>query len=123
MFVEDVECIVVEMDSMVLEVELFGYFNWNYLCYVEWVVVRVVIYNVVDCNGDFYIVVNNDVVVYGDVEFGNLLLLLVEKCCFQLLCEYFNLILEDFDVVFGLNLIYDGMLVLVMMGGVVVIVD
>ena len=123
MSVEDAERIAVEMDSTASEAELLGYLNRNYPRYVERVVARAAIYNVVDRNGDFYTVVNNDVVVYGDAEPGNPLSPLVEKRRFQLPREYFNPTLEDPDAVFGLNLTYDGMLALVTMGGVVVIVD
>jgi len=120
---EDVEKTVSRIDEAESEKDILGFLNREHPRYVEQIVARAAIYNVSDRDGNFYTVVNNDVVVYADEEAGNPRSKMIEKKRFRLPTEYFNPTLEDPDAVFGLGVTYDGMLALVTMGGVVALVD
>lgn len=123
MSAEDVAKTVARLDEAETEAEILEFLNAEYPRYVEQVVARAAICNISDRDGNFYTVVNNDVVVFADEEAGNPRSPMVEKARFRLPTEYFNPTMEDPDAVFGLGMTYDGMIVMVTMGGVVAVVD
>ncbi|MCC6479868.1 MAG: hypothetical protein IT552_11740 [Sphingomonadaceae bacterium] len=120
---EDADKLAAQIDAAGTEQEVLEILNKDYSRYVEQVVARAAIYNISDKDGNFYTVVNNDVVVFADEEPGNPRSAMVEKNRFRLPAEYFSPTLEDPDAVFGLGMTYDGNLVMVTMGGVVAVVD
>lgn len=120
---EDIAEIQKQLNGQPDEAALLAYINEKYPRYVERVVARAAVYNLVDKDGVFFTLANNQLIAVGDAEPGNSRSPLVLKGAYSLPAEYFSPTLEDPDAIMGLNLTYDGMLVMVTMGGVVALID
>lgn len=120
---DEVNALGTALNGMEDEASLLAYANANYAGYVEQVVARAAIYNVLDRDGTFFTVANDQIIALADAEPGNPRSALELQRTFALPTEYFNPTLEQPDAIMGLNLTYDGMLVMVTIGGVVALVD
>ncbi|BBF72433.1 hypothetical protein [Sphingomonas bisphenolicum] len=103
--------------------KLIEYVNRNFPRYIEDIASRAAIYNVLDNEGTFFTVVNNRIIGIGDSIPGDARSPLKLRRSFTLPLEYMNNHMGHPDAIIGLNMTYDGKIVMATIGGVVAVLD
>ncbi|OXS74357.1 hypothetical protein B1B04_09555 [Lysinibacillus sp. KCTC 33748] len=120
---QDADAVTDKLDSFESENELLAYINKNFPKYAEDIAVRAGVYPMMDYEGNFYTVVNDSIMVFGDKHSYDPFSEIELKRKFTLPKELLNPNMRLSDALLGLNLTYDGKVVFVTGGGVVGVID
>jgi hypothetical protein len=111
------------MDGFEKPGDLLGYLDRNYKGYGRRVAARTGVYSVMDFAGNFYVLVNDRVMVFADEVKNDPYSNIELKRSFDMPKHLLDPTPSSPDAFFGFNMTYDGKLVFVTMGGVLGVLD
>lgn len=120
---QEANAVTDKLDSFTSERDLLDYINTHFSNYGEKYSVRSGVYPVMDFEGNFYTVVNDSIMVFGDKVSHDPYSEIELKRKLTLPKEILNPNAKLTEAILGLNMTYDGYLVFATLGGVVGVVD
>ncbi|CAM4216247.1 hypothetical protein BAMA_19240 [Bacillus manliponensis] len=120
---KDANKVTNKMDSFKSEKDLLHYINKEFPKYGENVAARSGVYPVMDYEGNFYTVVNESIMVFGDKNPHDPFSEIELRRQYTLPKEILSPNAKLPDAILGLNITYDGQLVFATLGGVVGVID